>query len=52
MFEYQVEVIHEPSGKYINFTVFTDDKQDIDSLSNEVIGDLSVVIFEGEAQND
>ena len=43
---YNVDVIHEPSGTYMNFTVDSDLSQD--QVWNEILADLSVVAFEEE----
>jgi hypothetical protein len=47
--KYQVEVIHEGSGTYMNFEVFADSKED---LYNEVIADMSIVILEEEDEDE
>ena len=47
MHEYQVEIIHEPSGKYMNFTLFTEDT-DYDEMSREILAEMSIVIYKGE----
>ena len=41
--QYNIEVIHEPSGAYMNFTVESDLQED--EVWNEVLSDLSVVAF-------
>ncbi len=38
---YEVEVIHEPSGAYMNFVVESDEAEG--DVWNEILGDLSVV---------
>lgn len=45
MKRYQVEVIHEASGAYMNFEVRAETTED---LYNEVIADMSIVIIEEE----
>ena len=42
--QYNIEVIHEPSGSYMNFVVDSDAAED--EVWNEVLSDLSVVAFE------
>lgn len=41
--EYNIEVIHEPTGTFMNFTVDSDLEED--QVWNEVLSDLSVVAF-------
>ena len=43
MAEYNIEVIHEPTGTYMNFEVDSDLPED--EVWNEVLSDLSVVAF-------
>jgi hypothetical protein len=40
---YNIEVIHEPTGAYMNFSVESDLSED--QVWNEVLSDLSVVAF-------
>jgi hypothetical protein len=40
---YSIEVIHEPTGTFMNFTVDSDLEED--QVWNEVLSDLSVVAF-------
>jgi hypothetical protein len=40
---YEVEVIHEPTGTYMNFSVDSDLEED--QVWSEVLSDLSVVAF-------
>jgi len=40
---YNVDVIHEPTGTYMNFSVQSDLSED--QVWNEVLSDLSVVAF-------
>lgn len=42
MKQYDVEVIHEPSGAYLNYTVFTDESDP--DLYKSFINDISIVI--------
>ena len=41
---YNIELIHESSGAYMNFE-YESDIEDTDILSSEILADLSVVIF-------
>ena len=41
--QYEIEVIHEPTGAYMNFKVESD--QEEGDVWNEVLSDLSVVAF-------
>lgn len=43
MAEYNIEVIHEPTGTYMNFEVDSDLSED--EVWREVLSDLSVVAF-------
>lgn len=47
---YDIEVIHEPSGTYMNFIVESD--ADEGDVWNEVLSDLSVVAFKTGLDND
>jgi hypothetical protein len=40
---YNVEVIHEPTGTYMNFNVDSDLEED--QVWNEILSDLSIVAF-------
>jgi hypothetical protein len=40
---YNVEVIHEPTGTYMNFNVESDLEED--RVWNEILHDLSIVAF-------
>lgn len=40
---YEIEVIHEPSGAYMNFEVESDAEEG--DVWNEILSDLSVVAF-------
>ena len=44
--EYNIEVIHEPTGTFMNFKVESDLHED--QVWNEVLSDLSVVAFSEE----
>ena len=44
---YNVELIHESTGVYMNFE-YESDTDDLDILSSEVLADLSVVAFKIE----
>jgi hypothetical protein len=46
MNEYTVELIHEPSGAYMNFVMFSDVKQDEIELAKEIWADMSVVVLD------
>ena len=41
---YNVDVIHEATGMYMNFT-YESDAPNEDALCNEILSDLSVVAF-------
>jgi len=48
MKKYDIEVIHEPSGSYLNYSFKSDlDPQDID-VYNEFIRDISIIINDVE----
>ncbi len=44
MKQYDIEVIHEPSGAYLNYTVFTDEP-DPDFL-HSFINEISIVVID------
>ena len=44
--EYMIEVIHEPTGSFMNFKIESDLQED--QVWNEVMSDLSVVAFSEE----
>jgi hypothetical protein len=46
MTQYNIEVIHEPSGSYMNFIVESEAEEG--NVWNEVLSDLSVVAFREE----
>lgn len=43
--KWNIEVIHEPSGQYMNFVADTD-TEDQDEVYKEILYDLSVVALE------
>ena len=43
---YNVDVIHEPTGTYMNFK--TDSDLSKDEVWNEILHDLSIIAFEEE----
>lgn len=42
---WSIEVLHEPTGQYMNFKANTD-TEDIDEVYNEILYDLSIVALE------
>ena len=46
MNEYTVELIHEPSGAYMNFVVFSETKEDEVALAKEIWAEMSVVVLD------
>jgi hypothetical protein len=48
MNKYEVEVIHEPSGAYMNFVMFSETNEDEIELAKEIWADMSVVILDYE----
>ena len=44
---YQIELIHEATGEYMNFEYTSDAKSD-DAVCSEILSDLSVVILSKE----
>ena len=52
MFEYDVELIHEPSGAYMNMKVFTDEKVDEVKLSKQIWAEMSVVVLSTSEEDD
>jgi hypothetical protein len=48
MNQYEVEVIHEPSGAYMNFVMFSETNEDEIELAKEIWADMSVVILDYE----
>ena len=45
MAKWQIEVIHEPSGQYMNFVAETD-TEDEDQVYKEILNNLSIVPLE------
>ena len=45
MAKWEIEVIHEPSGQYMNFTADTD-TEDEDEVYKEILHNLSIVPIE------
>lgn len=45
MIEYEIELIHEPSGAYMNFVMFSETEQDEVALAKEIWSDMSVVVL-------
>jgi hypothetical protein len=43
--KWSIEVIHEPTGQYMNFTADTD-TEDQDEVYKEILYDLSIVALE------
>jgi hypothetical protein len=43
--KWRIEVIHEPSGQYMNFAADTD-TEDEDEVYKEILYDLSVIALE------
>jgi hypothetical protein len=50
MKRYDVEIIHEPSGEYLNYS-FESDDEDLD-IYKEFIRDISVVVINEEEVED
>jgi hypothetical protein len=46
MNEYTIELIHEPSGAYMNFVMFSNVKEDEVELAKEIWSDMSVVVLD------
>jgi len=44
--EYKIELIHEPSGAYMNFVMFSETKEDEVALAKEIWADMSVVVLD------
>ncbi len=47
-FEHEVEIIHEPSGKYLTYKFIADEFTDSDDIFKQFIHDLSIVIQDVE----
>ena len=45
MNQYEVELIHEPSGAHMSFIMFSEVEQDEIELANEIWADMSVVVL-------
>ena len=45
MAKWSIEVIHEPTGQYMNFTADTD-TDDMDEVYKEILYDISIVALE------
>jgi hypothetical protein len=41
---YEVEIIHEPTGKSMNFSFASDSEEDL--VYQEILADLSIVVFD------
>jgi hypothetical protein len=48
MKRYEIEVIHEPSGAYLNYVVFSEEDQEDLDIYNDFINDISIVIIDEE----
>ena len=46
MNQYEVELIHEPSGAHMSFIMFSEIEQDEIELANEIWADMSVVVLD------
>ena len=46
MNQYEIEVIHEPSGAHMNFILFSELEQDDINVAEEVWADMSVVVLD------
>ena len=51
MAKWQIEVIHEPSGQYMNFVAETD-TEDEDQVYKEILNNLSIVPLERLDEDD
>jgi hypothetical protein len=51
MAKWQIEVIHEPSGQYMNFVAETD-TEDEDQVYKEIINNISVIPLERLDEDD
>jgi hypothetical protein len=47
-FEHEVEIIHEPSGKYLTYTFTADEFTDSDDIFKQFVHDLSIIIQDVE----
>jgi hypothetical protein len=48
MKRYDIEVIHEPSGAYMNFSVLSDKDENEMDIFTEFIKDISIVVIDEE----
>jgi hypothetical protein len=48
MNEYKIELIHEPSGAYMNFVMFSETENNEVELAKEIWSDMSVVVLDYE----
>ena len=46
MNQYEIELIHEPSGAYMNFILFSELEQDDINIAEVVWADMSVVVLD------
>ena len=46
MNEYEVELIHEPSGAHMSFIMFSETKEDEIELAKEIWAGMSVVVLD------
>jgi hypothetical protein len=51
MAKWEIEVIHEPSGQYMNFIAETD-TEDEDQVYKEIINNISVIPLERLDEDD
>jgi hypothetical protein len=49
--KWSIEVIHEPTGQYMNFTADTDTEEQ-DEVYKEILYDLSIVALERVDQDE
>ena len=45
MNQYEVELVHEPSGAHMSFIMFTETSNDELELAEEIWADMSVVVL-------
>jgi hypothetical protein len=48
MKRYDIEVIHEPSGAYLNYSFFTDEEESEMDILAEFTRDISIVVTDVE----
>ena len=46
MNQYEVELVHEPSGAHMSFIMFTETNNDEIALAEEIWADMSVVVLD------